>query len=204
MGPRWDLYGGMCHGSGLIGGGEGGFIDQVESEPLSTREIRRIVGDGVPIIPYSDLKNYGSLESLVGSRGAIILYRQRPTYGHWVAITPGPGSHMVSYYDSYGRNIDVYLNKLPRDEAAALGQDVPLLTMLIEDAISRGAIREVDVNTKAAQSKGDMATCGRYAALRVRYKNLTNKEFNRMIGDKNGTGSIYDRNVALMTAAMTS
>lgn len=178
----------------------GGLIDEIEGEPLSTREIRRMVGPKVPVIPYSSLRNYSSLDQLVGDHGAIILYRSSPTYGHWVALTPGPRFGDVSYYDSYGRNVDVYLKKLSKDQAIELGQDVPYLAHLIDEAFNSGQLRMLHTNTKAVQSRGDMATCGRYAALRVIYKNLSHEDFNQMIGDKEGGGTVYDRNVALMTA----
>lgn len=181
------------------------LIDRAESMPTQITDLKRkLVALGKPdarVILYSDIAKYRSLEQLLGNEGAIILVRQTPTFGHWVALTPGPGPKMVSYFDSYGYGIDDLLSEISEEEAERLGQSQPLLSELINTAVNAGTIERIDVNKRDLQHPtSSVAVCGGYAVLRILWNNLTNEEFSQLISDPSGSGSTTDRNVALLTA----
>ena len=179
------------------------LIDDLEAKPLSDSDIRRMIGPGPKIIPYNKIKRYSTIQQLVGPVGAVILYAQTPTYGHWVTVTRGPGPKEISYFDSYGYGVDVPLTWLDHQTMVDLGQGSPTLSKLLEKGLANGSIDKVDVNKVKLQKKGDdIASCGRYAALRIMFSKLSNQEFAKLISDKAGGGSAADRNVSLMTALL--
>lgn len=179
------------------------FIESIEKEPISSDDIRRIVGPGVNIIVYSSLAHIPNLESLLGRENAcVILYRWKPFYGHWVALTASDYGN-ISYFDSYGKGVDHWLTEQDPQMANKLGQVYPYLSRMLEQAVASG--RKVDINRKALQAEGsNIADCGRYAALRCVYRHMSNEAFCSMISDNKGGGSVADRNVSLMTSLLTN
>ena len=183
------------------------MLKQLEETPLSGDEIREIVGPEARIVGYNELRQFGSLRDLLGSDGAVILYRTTPNYGHWVTCFMGPKERAVTYFDSYGMNVDDILTEQSDEERHALGQYTPYLSQMLVRALNNGEIDEVDINWKHLQSDSPkMADCGRYAALRLLLNNLDNDQFNSIItkraisqGEK-GAGSVADKNVTLLTS----
>lgn len=183
------------------------LIDRAESMPTQVTDLKRKLSSlgkaSARVLLYSDLHKYKSLEQLLGDEGAIILVRQTPTFGHWVAVTPGPLKGMISYFDSYGYGIDDLLNEVEPEVAVEVGQTQPLLSNLINDAVHRGTIKDIDVNKLELQHpSSSVAVCGGYAVLRILWNKLTNAEFSDLLSDPAGSGSIYDRNVALLTSLL--
>ena len=172
---------------------EGEFIDDMEAVPLSDKDIRRIAGPESVILSYPSLANYSSIVSSA-VKGIALLYPQTPTWGHWVAVTMTPHNKTLYYFDSYGKPIDHYLKD----------GYTHYLSNLIDHAMQQNLIKRVITNTKKLQSEKDgIASCGRYAALRLIFRSLSNDEFIALISDVRGGGSVTDRNVSLLTALAT-
>lgn len=178
------------------------FIENLESRPLTEGDLRKVVGQDPQIFPYSHLRHVISIEDLFPmSNGAIILYKQRPTFGHWVALILDEGTGRFSYFDSYGKPPDYWLDKIGAKRNKELGQLAPWLSQLIRKGLNDGTIKDYEWNKQELQSSSeDVANCGRYAALRVLYSDLNNRQFVKMISDNVGSGSVTDKNVALLTA----
>lgn len=183
------------------------LIDKAEAAPTQMIDLKRklttLGRSSAKVILYSDLPKYRTLSQLLGTEGAIILIRQTPTFGHWVAITPGPEPGVVSYFDSYGYGLDELLKDQDPETAIRLGQSEPYLTNLISQALQRDEIERVDINTKKLQDPAEtVAVCGSYAVLRILWKNYSNNDFIHLISDPSGSGTVTDRNVALLTALL--
>lgn len=181
----------------------GDLIDDIEGQPLSGDDLRRMMGPGPRILSYPSLSQYGRLKDVMGHEGAAILYLSKPNYGHWVALCPGPTPGEISYFDSFGTPIDGHLEELSDKVRAQLGETRPYLTELIERALINDDIYKVNVNRRKLQSERDgIASCGRYAALRLLMNPISNEDFVDLITDTKGAGSVADRNVSLLTAML--
>lgn len=183
------------------------LIDNAEASPTQMIDLRRKLSAlgkvNAKVILYSDLPKYRSLSQLLGSEGVIILIRQTPTFGHWVALVPGPEPGVVSYFDSYGYGIDELLRDQDPEMALKVGQAQPHLTNLINQALMNDEIERVDINTKKLQNPTEsVAACGAYAVLRILWNNYSNNDFIHLISDPSGSGSVTDRNVSLLTALL--
>lgn len=181
------------------------LIDTTVGTPLSVADMKiklaRVGRESAKVILYSDLPRFSSLNQLLNPEGVVILYRQTPTFGHWVSLIPGPDVGMISYFDSYGYGIDDLLQEVDPTLRPKLGQDTPYLTNLISRAFDKGEIDYCDVNSTELQSPDEnVASCWGYCVLRLLWMNMTNKQFIKWLQDKSGPGSIADRNVALLTA----
>ena len=179
---------------------------ELEETPLSGSDIRMLTGPGRRILAYGDLARYKTLQDLCGEYGAAILYRTSPAFGHWVSCFMGPDRGVFSYFDSYGSPIDDVLKDQSDELNAQLGQRTPYLTNLVDRAVASGTVRLVDVNRTDLQStKEKVADCGRYAALRLVWCDLTNEEFCHFLrkkgaGGGKGIGTVADKNVTLLTS----
>jgi len=183
----------------------GELIDTLVARPLSVADMKRklcsVGRESTKVLIYSDLAKYSSLMQLLRPEGMVMLYRQTPTYWHWVAMIPGPDIGTVSYFDSYGFDIDEPLGDVDPSIRSQLGQTQPLLSMLVQRAIERGEIDNVDVNSHRLQTmSSEVADCWGYALLRVLWNQMSNDEFVAWLTDRSGPGSVADRNVALLTA----
>lgn len=181
------------------------LIDTLVGTPLSVHDMKtklvKVGRESAKVLLYSDLARFSTLEQLLNPEGVVILYRQTPTFGHWVSLIPGPEIGMISYFDSYGYGIDDLLQEVDPGLRVKLGQDTPYLTNLISRAFDRGGLEYCDVNSVEVQSPSEkVASCWGYCVLRLLWMNLTNKEFVKLLMDKSGPGTAADRNVALMTA----
>jgi hypothetical protein len=109
-----------------------------------------------PII-YSELKNYTSVEQLLGKHGyAVILYEtSSKTTGHWVCISK-TFEEKLRFFDSYGLKYDA------EDQYAAVNNTLPrYLTNLIESSKYNVEWNTVDYQKKSSA----VSTCGRWASV---------------------------------------
>ena len=153
------------------------IIKNGENYDLSGTDILRITDNKTNIYKYEDLENVQYLDEIFNLYGAaIILYQTAEKYGHWVSLIK-KSNKLLEFYDPYGINVDDELN-IDNNYHLRIhgGKLVPHLTSLIE----KGGWR-VEVNkTQIQKIKEDVNTCGRYCALRVRFKNLSMLKFNNL------------------------
>lgn len=142
--------------------------------PLSDSDIKHIAPQTV-ILTYSDLEKFPSLEIMFRRSNAYaILYRDTPQSGHWVALTRDRFKD-VCFFDSYGEPPDDQ-QRFSFDVNDELGQDTNHLSRLLLDYHDQG--HQIDYNEIPFQKdKSNIATCGRYVALRCRYSKATCPEF---------------------------
>ena len=165
----------------------GGQAGSGVSLPLSSIQVQKLAGSGSKVLLYSDLLEHSTLESVFGNASKIaLLYRQTPSFGHWIAIYKSPGG-MVSFMDPYGKFID---SEIKRAAIPSLGQGDPVLIRLMLDYMDRG--NKVEYNEKPLQKVGDdINTCGRFVGyyLQKAGKGMTMEEFQREFA-KNGDAKI--------------
>jgi hypothetical protein len=144
---------------------------------LTGDEIKRLTGKS-PVL-YSDLKNYSSLKQLLGSENCVIVLYQTSsrTTGHYVAITMNKAGK-IRYCDSYGiQSPDAELQFTPFDKVLP-----KYLTKLL-------APYQFESNSVDYQSKSsNVSTCGRYASLFCRFKDLSLRQINELFG---GNKDVY-------------
>lgn len=149
-----------------------------ESINLSGRDILRITENDTRIMGYEELRNYDSIEQLIPYEGSslTLLYQTRENYGHWVVII-NRGNNKYEFYDSYGLAPDEELN-LDNTYHLRLhgGQITPHLTALF----LKGGYKVEYNNIRLQKYLKDVNTCGRYTALRVKFKHLSITNFNAL------------------------
>lgn len=169
-------------------------LNYLIEDPLDDREIRKYLPNA-KILTYDTLGKYTDIEQLLPNDRdyCIILYRQKPTFGHWVSLDKVGDN--LSYFDSYGKIIDEPLNWNNYETNLSLGQSKPYLTQLLDKTD-----RNVFYNPFRYQSKSnDVNTCGRWCILRCLFAlkgyNL-NQFYNQMKELKNFDEMNYDQLVS--------
>lgn len=154
------------------------IILDAEKYDLSGADIMKITNGKTRIIKYEDLKLYDSLEQLFNPYGCfIMLYQTSEKIGHWVALIDR-GNRELEFYDPYGFEPDEELN-FNNDYHLRIhgGIITPHLSALIESGFWK-----VKYNNKQLQKYlEDVNTCGRYCALRIKFKDASLEKFNNLL-----------------------
>jgi len=159
------------------------LVKQLEEKALTFDELDMIVRNKYPIVKYSDLGNYQSIEELV--KGGIVLYYpiQSKTSGHYCALFLKDAKSLY-YFDSYGLTItgDILFSEyLMSDENKTVRHYLP---DLIQNFKQRGGT--ILINPYRFQSmNGDISTCGRHSAIRLLFKDLDHEQYNKLFKYKN-------------------
>ena len=141
---------------------------------LSDLDVMRLVKGKAKVLLYKDLAKYNTIDEALGKHGALyLLYEAKPMVGHWVTVFKRD-DNTISYFCSYGTFPDQQLywnNQYTRDY---LGQNIPYLSYLLINS----QYEKLEYNDFAFQKPGkDVATCGRWAAMRLLLRELTPEEF---------------------------
>jgi hypothetical protein len=141
--------------------------------PLSGQDIMELTRGKTEIHIYEDLMKINSIDELLGKHGAcVLLYQQSRRFGHFVSIIK-MGKNHIEVFDSLGMGIDKELQFSKFNVRNMSGRIVPHLTHLLEKSGY-----DYYYNSKMIQSsRHDENTCGRFAALRIRFRHLSLKEF---------------------------
>lgn len=139
------------------------IVRDLEKKPLSDVDISESAE--CKVIPYSELQNYRTLDELLGPEGAcVLLFRVSEEFGHWCCLfkhtetIARPGIEpTVEFFDSLGMYPDSELKRTPTHLKAQLGQDISLLTNLINDSPYRCIFNSYKLQT----SRNDINTCVR-------------------------------------------
>ncbi len=155
-------------------------IKIAEKIPLSGQDLKNITNGKANILRYSDLMNYENIEQVLGEHGAaIILYQTERDFGHYASIfksAQDPEGTLI-FFDSLGITMDKELKLSTFNAKNMGGTAVPHLTDLV-----RASNYKVISNTKKLQLNAFANnTCGRYAAMRIVWRALSNKEFNYIL-----------------------
>ena len=159
-------------------GGIDKIIFDAEKFDLSGHDILRITDNKTNIYPYEYLENVSSLSDILQPYGAVVLlYQTKQNFGHWVAILDKGNKHL-EFYDPYGLKPDQELD-INNEYHLRLhgGVKTPHLTAFIN---SEGW--KVEYNAEKLQKfLKDVNTCGRYCALRVRFRDSSIQKFNALL-----------------------
>lgn len=133
-----------------------------ESYPLTGEDINKLTNNKCNIWAYSQITDKSLDEILGNNRSAIILLEYTgKSVGHWVALFEHKNG-IIEYYNSLGFPIDYQ-------------QDKQILTQKLYNY-------RVIQNKQQLQSKSsDINTCGRYAVLRLNYRNISLQVFNKLL-----------------------
>lgn len=157
-------------------------LNQHKNIPLSDKDVIKLVDGKAKIIVYSELGQYSSLEELLSPYGAIfLLYETKKDFGHWVAVFE-VDENTVEYFDSYGKMIDYPLEYVPKNLRKVLNEDYPHLTSLFYYSKYKYLTYN---HHKFQKSASNIQTCGRWAALRIVFKNIKLDTFIKLFKSRN-------------------
>lgn len=150
-------------------------IYDAEKYDLSGKDIHRITDGKCNIIEYEQLKNYNNINDVMGTnRAVIILYETKQNFGHWVCLFSN-GNNNLEFFDSYGLSMDEELKINPNyNRSLNNGTISPHLTLLI--SMCRGC-HVVSNKTQLQKYLHHTNTCGRWVAMRIKYRKLSLEKF---------------------------
>ena len=138
-------------------------IKELELEPMSDEDIRKILGHDTKILKYSELSKYSSIDDLLQKQKdyCLILYELEENSGHWTAILKY--ENMVEAFDPYGIKYDNELDWISNSAKQKLHEDKRLLSNLLQNTD-----HNVIYNKTQFQSmKKDISTCGDHCVHRI-------------------------------------
>jgi len=159
----------------LKGKGFDSTILKAENISLSGKDINTITENKCNIIAYENLHEYTNIDQVLGTHGAcVILYQLKADYGHWVSIFK-VDNNTLEYFDSYGLPVDGELKFSQEHLRIHKGVITPHLTALIHK--SNHGYKVIFNNIALQKLRRDENTCGRFAALRIRLRNIPLNRF---------------------------
>lgn len=164
-------------------------VEELLKKPTTPDEIYTIAGKKCNIYTYPELSRFSSIDDLFkkgrsdveklsklnlpfDNKCCIILYMTGPNYGHWTALCKN--KHGINFLDSYGDLIDDQLLHVDKN---IKGQDKKQLIKLL--LRSKYNIYYNDV--KMQKLNKNIATCGRYCALYLKYDYMNIDDFTKKI-----------------------
>ena len=144
-----------------------------EGYSLSNDDINKILEPDTKIWTYPDFKDMSSIDDCWDSMGRCIFLflTKSEREGHWIAMWKDGDT--IHYFDPYGMKPEAGRAWLSTDKLEALDMGTPYLWNLMKQSGYK-----VIYNRYPYQSKdGDVATCGRWAVVRLLWKNLSDKQF---------------------------
>jgi len=147
------------------------IIDNQETIKLSGTEVENIVGRKARVIPYHELPKYSSIEEVLGlNKEVVILYESKYNVGHFVSLFIQPNNpRNLIFFDPYGFYPDYELN-------FAKYNHIPYLTNLIKNS----NLNLLYNKYRLQEFSSDTNTCGRWSALRLRFKHYNNLQFSHL------------------------
>lgn len=153
------------------------IVKHYADRDLSGVEIENLIGK--PPILYSDLTKYtfNTFFPRDSPFQIVLLQTKAINFGHYVACFLTDDA--IYYQDSYGLGApDTYKSYTKYDE-----EYPPLLKNLLATDPRR---RQVISNKTDFQKWGKAQTCGRWASLRILFRNLTNPQFESLFRGNQG------------------
>ncbi len=155
-------------------------------------DLFRIAQKKCNVFLYGDLHNFNSIQQLFKKGNSpmelqvqnrlpfdkhtcIMLYQTGPTYGHWTLLTKNASG--INFLDSYGDLPDDQLQFIDSNFRKKSNQDYKhLINLLLKTRLpifyNNADLQELSSN---------IATCGRYCAIYLKYDNINVDEFARII-----------------------
>ncbi len=155
------------------------LITDAEKVSLGEDDIMNIAMHQTRIVAYSDLPKYGSITELFHPYNNFVLFYETSSLseGHWVCVLYHPANSTIEFFDSYGFTDAQILPLAATSDHYVHGQ--PYLTYMIQ----KSRLNFVYNNKRFQSKKEAMATCGRYAALRARFKDVNMYTFQGLLSN---------------------
>jgi hypothetical protein len=148
-----------------IYGGANTYITDMVREPLSTKDVYKLMEGKTKILTYPQLKKFSNLDTLlVPYDNVIILYLTKERFGHYCCVARRNGK--ICFFDSYGgdKKPDEQLDFINPQFRLKSDQGYPYLTKLLYEAPE-----PVEYNEYIYQAKGpSIATCGRHCVCFIK------------------------------------
>jgi len=158
-------------------------------EDLTGDEIQRLTGK--PPILFSELSNFSNIDQVLGKENhAVILYQTSSrTQGHYVAITRNDLTGKIRYCDPYG-----IPSPLKEVQYTQYDQALPnYLQNLLANT-------NYEANTTDFQSwRAGVSTCGRYASLFCKLRNLSLLQIDYLLKRNSGFLANPDNVATILT-----
>lgn len=153
------------------------IVKNSEAYSLSDKEILNLTDGQCKVISYQDLENFENIDEVLEPFGAtVILYQQKKTYGHYTVLIKHSNT-LLEIFDSLGVGLDKELEFSEYNKRRHGGVAVPHLTNLIE-----ASKYKIEANLVQLQNDSkDVNTCGKYSAIRIKFRELSLKQFVKML-----------------------
>lgn len=168
-------------------------IKEAMKMPLSNFDIFNIAGKVCNMFVYEQLEDIESIPCLFENNhvfdcvigdslpytpnSCLLLYRTNENMGHWCVLNRSKGRY--DFLDSYGDVPDDQLEHIDEDFRFQSNQIRRHLTNLLDNARNT-----IHYNSKQLQEYStDVSTCGRYAAMFIKYNGLPVEKFCKMIAN---------------------
>lgn len=155
-------------------------LDKLKGIALSDTDVQQITGGKVVLV--RNLPKYMNIDQLLDDNGVCyLLYEMKDHSGHWCCLikTKINGEPAIEFFDSYGGKPDTQLDWIDPTFAKSTGQDRRILTQFLVDSdypisYNQYPFQELDK---------DIASCGRWCAIRGRLKDLPLEDFSKLFID---------------------
>ena len=158
-------------------------VNETARTPMSDKDIHKYFPDA-RIITYNDLHDVESLQKLLPKKVdyVILLAETEHNNGHWVVLLKS--NDRYTYFDPFGYRPDKFISWTPENLKKELGQDIPVLTILLNKGVHDGL--NIYFNDYEFQDRDkNLSTCGRWVVAVIDFwlstKSPTIRKFHKRI-----------------------
>jgi hypothetical protein len=129
---------------------------------VSSNDLKQKINHKIKIVQYKDLFKYNNLLKLLPNKISIlvILINTSPSgTGHWVVLMRQ--DKLLTYFDSYGKQIDEELKYVSNTNRIVLHETEPYLSILVSKLIKEGYTLQYNKIDFQMYAEG-VNTCGKY------------------------------------------
>lgn len=140
------------------------------------KDIRNLTNENNPMLTYDELNKYSNQGFYEKAKQGLVIFlpTQNPKLGHWVCVIKNKEG--LYYFDPYGYEIDKNL-ALGEKYYNMMGEQMyPHLSRLFLEYPGK-----ISYNNFKYQDKKNSVHCGRWCALRIYFKHLTEKQFRELV-----------------------
>lgn len=171
-------------------------VMKIINTPLSDSDIRRILGNDINIVKYSELSQFNDINELLKNAEldyCIILLEEELDSGHWLCLSRY--NNIYEVFDSLGVPVDSELKWINATKRRKLNEDTPYLSNLLQDKTN-----VIHNTVKYQEDEIGVNTCGSHVCHRLyclkNYSMGLYKYHDYMKEIKKATGQTYDYIVA--------
>ena len=181
-------------------------FEKEKQKALSTSDIFDIAKKTCNVLKYPDLQYFDTIDELFQESSSnyqllrpqyefddntcILLYMSKPNFGHWCSITRKSGdaarsslqrvngaSVRLDFLDPYGTIIDDQLDFISPSFKEESSQDKAYLCKLLSKCDNDVHYNDIQLQ----KLDGKSSTCGRYAALFLKYNQIPVERFAKLL-----------------------